>query len=144
MTQFNDIFSKWFGTKATKQRTPVLGPREIEVLKLLWRHGSLSVQQMAPLLSDQSLAISTLQSTLERLFKKHVVAREKVGRAYVYEASMSQSVIIGQILQDVTEQLSDGELAPMISGFVNFVVEEKAELDQAQLDLLSQSSQKDD
>lgn len=144
MTQLSDIFSKWFGSKARTQRTPVLGPREIEVLKLLWRHGSLSVQQLLPLLSDSSLAISTLQSTLERLYKKQVVVREKVGRAFVYQACVSQSVIIGQILQDVTEQLSDGELAPVISGFIDFVVEEQVELDNEQLQRLTKSVQKND
>lgn len=144
MTQLNDLFSKWFGNRSSKQSAPVLGPREIEVLKLLWRYDSLSVQQIMPLISDESISTSTLQSTLERLFKKGVVSREKSGRAFVYQATMSQSVIIGQILQDVTEQLSDGELAPVISGFIDFVVEENAELAPEQLDKLKNTINKND
>lgn len=137
MTEISNLISKWFGGKTLRPRTPALGPREIEVLKIFWRFGELSAQQVLEQISDQSLALSTMQSTLERLYKKQLLTRHKQGRAYFYSAVVSQAVIIGQILQDVSEQLSDGELAPMISGFINFVEEEEASIDQAQLDKLN-------
>ena len=69
-----------------------LGEREREVLEVLWSGGSATVQQVASQLSDP-LAYTTVMTTLDRLFKKGLVLREKQERAFVYSPAVSPSAL---------------------------------------------------
>jgi len=65
-----------------------LGRREREVLSLLHQCGSATVQQVADHL-DNGLAYTTVMTTLDRLFRKGLLARHKQNRAFVYSAALS-------------------------------------------------------
>ena len=65
-----------------------LGRREREVLAVLREFGSATVQQVAEHL-DTELAYTTVMTTLDRLFRKGLVQREKVNRAFVYVPTLS-------------------------------------------------------
>ena len=117
------------GHQRSNRHVPALGAREIDVLKILWRTGALSVQQVLELTQDKAITLSTLQSTLERLYRKQLVSREKQGRFYVYQASVNQNTIISSLLKDIALQISDGDLAPMVSGFMDFMHQEASEED---------------
>lgn len=93
-------------------------------MKILWRCGQFSAQQVLAEIRDQHISLSTMQSTLERLTRKQLVTRKKSGRYYLYTAALSQSGMIGQLLGEISEQIGDGEMAPMISGFMSFVDQE--------------------
>lgn len=107
-----------------RQKTPVLGVRELAVMKILWRGETLSAQEVLNLSSHNNLSLSTIQSTLERLYRKELVFRKKSGRSYLYQPAVSRSAMITQLLGDIAEQISDGEMAPMISGFMNLIDQE--------------------
>lgn len=66
----------------------LLGRREREVLAVLRELGSATVQQVAEHL-DTSLAYTTVMTTLDRLFRKGLLDREKVNRAFLYSPSLS-------------------------------------------------------
>ena len=119
--------SQWFGCREKKTQVPSLGVREIEVLRILWREGELSAQQVLSFIEDEEISLSTMQSTLERLHRKALLSRVKSGRYYLYTASVSQSSMISSLLQDIASQLSGGDMAPMISGFIEFVGDESPE-----------------
>lgn len=65
-----------------------LGRREREVLAVLRELGSATVQQVAEHL-DAALAYTTVMTTLDRLFRKGLLEREKVNRAFLYSPSLS-------------------------------------------------------
>lgn len=73
---------------APVQPGSVLGRREREVLAVLRELGSATVQQVAEHL-DASLAYTTVMTTLDRLFRKGLLDREKVNRAFLYSPSLS-------------------------------------------------------
>lgn len=110
-----------------RKPAPVLGGRELEVLKILWQNDDVSAQEVQQQIGDEAISLSTLQSTLERLYRKQLVSRIKTGRYYRYNAAVSRSVIISQLLGDIAERISDGEMAPMISGFMSFIDQEAPE-----------------
>lgn len=66
----------------------LLGRREREVLAVLHELGNATVQQVAEHL-DASLAYTTVMTTLDRLFRKGLLQREKVNRAYLYSPTLS-------------------------------------------------------
>ena len=66
-----------------------LGPLERAVVELLWKSGESSVQDVARKL-DRPLAYTTVMTTLDRLFKKGVLERRQVERAFHYTPRFSR------------------------------------------------------
>ena len=117
----------WLGLKRG-DRLPDLGERELAVLEVLWAGGAQSSQAVQGLMPGKPISLSTVQSTLERLFRKQLVSRTKAGRAYLYQASIGRSELIGGLLRDLARDVAGGELAPMVSGFLQYVASEDPEL----------------
>jgi len=72
----------------SKQPALGLGRREREVLSVLRSQGNANVQQVAERLST-ALAYTTVMTTLDRLFKKGLLQREKKDRAFIYSAHLT-------------------------------------------------------
>ena len=102
------------------QQVPALGERELEVMKILWQGEVLSAKQELQSIPDGKLSLSTMQSTLERLHRKKLLHREKAGRFFIYQAAVTRAEIISQLLGDITEQICDGDMTSLVSGFTNF------------------------
>jgi len=88
-----DVFHEDSGvgdSLVTSKRVRNLGTREREVLEILWKGGDATVQQVADRLKSR-LAYTTIMTTLDRLFKKGLLLREKVDRAFVYRPALSPS-----------------------------------------------------
>jgi predicted transcriptional regulator len=64
-------------------------------MSVLWELGSASVQQVSERLSTV-LAYTTVMTTLDRLFKKGVLQRQKKDRAFIYSAIVTAREVEGQ------------------------------------------------
>ena len=120
-------FCEWLGANTAK-RMPDLGERELDVLEVLWMGGQRSAQDVRNALPGAAVSLSTVQSTLERLHRKELLVREKAGRAYQYDAIVTRSQLIGCLLRDLADDVAGGDIAPMLSGFLDYVVSEAPEL----------------
>jgi len=60
-----------------------MGPLEIEVMEILWARGESTVHDVAACLA-RPLAYTTVMTTLDRLYKKHLLDRRKSERAFAY------------------------------------------------------------
>jgi predicted transcriptional regulator len=128
-----------------KKRMPELGAREIGILECLWEHPDASAQQVTDWLSGSGRAVvslSTVQSTLERLTRKQLVSRNKHGRAYLYRPVLERQQLIGGLLRDLADDLAGGHMAPMISGFLDYVAEEDPALESQLASLLEVQNKK--
>lgn len=104
------------------KKTPELGALELQVLKCLWSSQEpVDARRVHAALAARRISLSTVQATLERLHRKALLARSKAGRAYLYSAAVSRETLIGELIRNVAERLADGELEPVISGFVELV-----------------------
>jgi predicted transcriptional regulator len=100
---------------------PILGELELDVMELLWRQDSLTAQQVLEGLPNRGIALSTIQSTLERLVRKQMLARTKSGRAFLYSRVIDREQLIGLMIQQLASRLAPDRITPMISGFCAFV-----------------------
>ncbi len=73
---------------ARLRRQPVLGPLEMQVMEVVWTVGRCSVRDVVEKL-DSKLAYTTVMTTLDRLFKKGLLEREKWERAFLYSPALS-------------------------------------------------------
>lgn len=107
-----------------------LGELELLVLEALWQQPHLDAKMVCGRIpSHKQPSLNTVQSTLERLYKKGLVDRIKNGHAYSYFASVSRSNLLGRLMGDVIHLLHDGRLETILSSFVNVA----ADLDERSL-----------
>jgi predicted transcriptional regulator len=113
-----------------------LGHREREVMAVLWSEGKGSVQEVARRLST-ALAYTTVMTTLDRLFKKGLLRREKKDRAFIYSASLTPKEVEGQRAVDLIHRFfsdSDERQEILVSCLVDAVHQyDTALLDQLEL-----------
>jgi predicted transcriptional regulator len=106
-----------------------LGPLERQVLDETWRRGEVSVRDICVAFNEQ-IAYTTVMTTLDRLFKKHLLDRRKSGRAFLYSPAVSREQLETGIREDVIEGLLDGTEAiqPVLACIVDAVSEKDREL----------------
>jgi predicted transcriptional regulator len=103
-------------------KAPALGALEIAVLRAIWASSEpLEARAVLDALAPRQISLSTVQATLERLHRKALLKRTKRGRAYLYSAAVSRESLIGALIRNVANSLADGDLEPVISGFVELV-----------------------
>ena len=116
-------------------KRPYLGELEMAVLEHLWSHGEFDAKSVYSALGEtRGISHNTVQSTLERLFKKKLLARKKISHAYVYQAVVKRDELMGRMIDDVVKTLSKNNTDGMLAAFVDIA----ARTDAAHLDRLEQ------
>jgi predicted transcriptional regulator len=111
-----------------------LGTLEREVMAVAWNRDEISVRDACAALGS-AVAYTTVMTTMDRLFKKGLLARRKAGRAFVYRAAATREQIEGAVAAEIVQGLlqRDGsEPLPILSSLVNAV----SDRDRALLDEL--------
>lgn len=86
--EFPDMWLKrQFGTRAATLKQ--LGSLESELMERVWDRGEFSVRDLHLEFATR-LAYTTVMTTLDRLYKKGLLTRRKVGKAFHYAAAFSQ------------------------------------------------------
>jgi predicted transcriptional regulator len=85
----------------------ILGPLETEVMEILWRCGGCRGREVRKRL-NRSVAYTTVMSTLERLFRKNLVSRRMLDRAYFYSPRVTHQEWEDKVARDVVTKLLAG------------------------------------
>lgn len=102
---------------------PRLGELETAVLERLWSSGASDVKAVHHSIGEpRGITLNTVQSAMERLFRKGLLTREKVSHAYVYSPRQSREELGARVVQDVVARLLRGEAAPVLEAFVDLAV----------------------
>jgi predicted transcriptional regulator len=102
-----------------------LGALERDVMRLVWERRELSVREACACL-DADVAYTTIMTTMDRLYKKGLLTRRKVSRAFVYRPAASREEVEGAVASDLVEHLferSASEPLPILSRLVDVVTE---------------------
>jgi len=100
-----------------------LGALEREMLAQVRRHGEVSVRQVWQD-GGEVMAYTTIMTTLDRLYKKGVLNRRKVSRAFLYSAKYSPAEMERDVAADVISTLLDtsaGRVEPVLACIVDAV-----------------------
>jgi predicted transcriptional regulator len=111
-----------------------LGSLEREVMTVVWNAGEINVREVCERLGTP-VAYTTVMTTMDRLFKKRLLSRRKVGRAFVYAAAASRDEMEGAVATELVQSLLQrhgGEPLPLLSTLVDAV----SDRDRALLDEL--------
>ena len=97
-----------------KKRFKPLGDLEQEVMRIVWQKGCAKVRCVHETLhQERGLAYTTVMTTMDRLVKKGILERVKIGKAYEYHARYSQVELQAQTSRTIIDSLliSYGDLA---------------------------------
>jgi len=110
-----------------------LGELEKLVLKYFWQVPVADAKQVhAHFERSRGGSLNTIQSTLDRLYKKGLLTRIKESHAYQYQAAKERKVFIGELIQDVTQDFTQGGEENLVAAFVSL----STDLNNAQLNEL--------
>jgi len=103
-------------------------PLELSCLKALWSLGEGSVNDVRRIVSrNKPLAYTTVMTLLDRLARKGVVARRKVGRAFFYAPQVSQDSVRRVAFREFLDNYFDGSA----DGLIEFLGSAQASLSDA-------------
>ena len=110
--------------------------RELEILKLLWDRGPLTVRQVRDALHRSGggePAYTSVMTVMNLMVDKRYLGRNKQGNGYVYQAQVKRSATTGQMLRDLVSRAFDGAAASVALNLL-----EEADLDAGQIEQLKQ------
>ncbi|MCU1427147.1 MAG: CopY family transcriptional regulator, partial [Actinomycetia bacterium] len=101
------------------------GQLEQEVLRVLWASGEALIPREVMEQLSNPPAYTTVMTILDRLHRKGAVSRSPRGRAFAYEAVVSESAATSERLRSL---LADGhDRTAVLQGFVDVLSEHDAD-----------------
>lgn len=94
-----------------------LSPNELEIMRILWEHGSQKPAQIQDKLSEP-VKNSALRWQLGELVARGYVTRSKVGKAFYYKAKAGQPKILKSLTRRMAEIFCGGSAAALVGQMV--------------------------
>jgi predicted transcriptional regulator len=102
-----------------------LGALEREVMSVVWAAGEVSVRDACARL-DSAVAYTTVMTTMDRLYKKRLLDRRKLGQAFLYRAVATRAeledAVAAELVGNLLRRHADEPL-PVLSSLVDAVSE---------------------
>ena len=121
----------WLKRKSGARQAPVeqLGALESELMERIWVRGETSVRELHDEIGSR-LAYTTVMTTLDRLFKKGLLERRAVARAFYYTPRVSKHDYNQQLTQHLLGIAVEesGSKQALLSCFVDYVSESDRKL----------------
>lgn len=121
---------------------PQISEAEFEIMKVVWKHAPISTNEITEkLLQTTTWSPKTIQTLIKRLVTKGALTYEKQSRVFVYTPLVKEKEYIGQKSNSFLERYYNGNIAAMLSAYI-----ENDRLTDAEIDtlrsLLAKSSKK--
>jgi BlaI family transcriptional regulator, penicillinase repressor len=115
------------GNRAPLHDPAELGNLERDVLLAVWRHGSVTADEVREAL-DRPLKDSTVRTVLRRLEEKGYLNHSLNDRAFVYCPAESRQRVAGRAVKRIVDWFCDGSVEALLVGMVDSKVLDRAEL----------------
>jgi len=97
-----------------------LGELEKLLLNYLWKEGSADAKKaFAHFEQSRGGTLNTVQSSLDRLFKKQLLTRVKSGHSFLYSPSVERKELLGSLISDITQELAKNDSYAVLEAFVD-------------------------
>src|SRR6059058_3768615 len=94
-----------------------ISERELDILQVLWKIGEGNVSEIHQELGESriDLAYTTVQTMLNRLEAKQIVARDITGRAHRYRPLVKEPSTIGGAIQHLVKRFFNGSVEALVT-----------------------------
>lgn len=114
-----------------RPRTPHPTPSELEILKLLWERGPLTVREVLELEApdQKSRAYTSVMSLMNVMADKGLLRREPEGRAFRYQPAVSRDNTQSQLATDLWSRVYEGATSTLVAHLLEQSQPSEHELD---------------
>jgi BlaI family transcriptional regulator, penicillinase repressor len=100
-----------------RPRTPHPTPSELEILKLLWERGPLTVREVVEVeeADQKSRAYTSVMSLMNVMAEKGLVSREPEGRAFRYRPEVTREDTQTQLATDLWSRVYGGATSTLVA-----------------------------
>lgn len=88
-------------------------------MEILWEEPQLSVRDVKSRLGRAKLAYTTVMTTLDRLYRKGLLARTKNGAAFVYQPAIDRAEYQRRVVEAAIGPLLEQAAGPVLAAFVD-------------------------
>lgn len=107
-----------------------LGDLQLQILKVLWQHGAVSVGDVQSALRPHDLAYTTVATMLRKMEARGLVAHRTDGRAFIYRARVAARDVTRTMADHLMDRLFEGSLAGIVNHLLTTRDVTREELDQ--------------
>lgn len=100
------------------KRVRTLGDLEAEVMNIVWSCSPVTVKDVGDRLSRER-AYNTVQTTLDRLYRKDLLLREKQSHAFVYRPRLDRAEYHRLVMSEFFHEFLQNERGSVLAAFVD-------------------------
>ena len=102
----------------------VLGTLERDIIEILWNRGESSIKDILEAFPfDRNISYSTIITVTNRMAKKGLLKKRKVGKAYFYSPIYSREQFFEVISKKVVEGVSEFSFQAAMVHFVDYMTQ---------------------
>lgn len=118
-------------TDMPRPKMPYPTPAELEILKILWELGPLTVRDVMEELQDRdkNRAYTSVMSLLNVMAEKKLLSRTRQGRAFLYAAKLPREKTLSNMVGDLWKRAFDGSTSSLVTHLLNQASPSEEELD---------------
>lgn len=100
-----------------RPRTPHPTPSELEILKLLWERGPLTVREVMDIegAEQKTRAYTSVMSLMNVMAEKDLLIREPEGRAFRYHPAVTRESTQTQLATDLWSRVYEGATSTLVA-----------------------------
>ncbi len=120
---------------------------QLKIMQVLWREGEVGVsgiQEQLKAKEDRELAITTLNTVLQRLYKRGIVNYRKEGRQYIYCAEVSEKETQSSMASNLIDKLFKGKSSVLVNHLLESSAFDQDELEDLKRKIAAAQQKKKD
>jgi predicted transcriptional regulator len=99
-----------------KRRASVLGPQELQIMKVVWERGRVTVRDVYQALLERRQVAYTTVMTMMNILEQKGFLKKSAGddRAYLYEPAKSRKSVMRAMVNEFVERVFGGSANPLM------------------------------
>jgi predicted transcriptional regulator len=98
-----------------KRRAATLTPSELEIMKVVWRRGEVTVRDVyETLLARRRIAYTTVMTMMRILEDKGHLKKRQDERAYAYRAARPEAAVLRSMVREFVDRVFGGSAQPLL------------------------------
>jgi predicted transcriptional regulator len=95
--------------------TPTLTPQELEIMKVVWAQGEVTVRTVYETLrAERRIAYTTVMTMMRILVEKGHLKRRTRDRAHVFRPARAKTAVLGSMVHEFIDRVFNGSTRPLL------------------------------
>jgi predicted transcriptional regulator len=98
-----------------RRAKPVLTGQELEIMKIVWRLGDVTVRQVyEEILKERKIAYTTVMTMMGILEEKKFLKKTRAEKAHVYKAAQAKALVMSRMVREFVQRCFNGSAKPLL------------------------------